>query len=323
MRKDFYKYIVSLIFAILASCNSRDEIVFHRVENIIVDTIPIQQIFAPTFITLTNDILTVTSYSTSPMLHFYKLPSLSYIYSTGKKGQGPGEIQQFPMICQSVSSDNLYIWGYTAREIREFAFKNDSISLVKIYDLDKYETFNQLHVLQDSLFIYSAIPSDFSIKKYDLKANCEVEKIVLKTKGDQPFYSPNYGFVAANDSCIVYAYNYKKQIDIYDVNTLKLTKRIIDRYNYTTPALDDNNNNVMHYISVVAGEKYFYALYRGRSEINSTENSDIMEVYDYNGNPVSKYTFTICPQIFIVDEVGHFLYGFSYHYQDYLLKCRL
>ena len=39
------------------------------------------------------------------------------------------------------------------------------------------------------------------------------------------YLSDGDGVMAANDSVIIVAYHYKKQIDIYDVSTLKLKKR--------------------------------------------------------------------------------------------------
>ena len=306
------------------SC-SNNNIEFTDLKNITVDTIPIQHLFSPTFMTTTKNTLTITSYGgTNKMLHFYKIPELKYMSSSGEKGRGPNEISLFPMICQSVSSDKLRIWGYTPLTIMEWNIDNDSLSLNRTHTLGKYENFNQLHIIQDSIFLYSAIPSEFSIKKYNLNSGKEMGEIALKIDAhNEPFYSSNYGFVAANDSFIVYAYNYKKQIDIYDVSTLQLKKRISGNYQYQTPIVGDNANNVQQYISVVAGEKYFYALYRGGASKNRTMNSDVIEVFDYDGKPVSKYIFDICPQIFTLDEANQMLYGFSYDFTDHLLKCHL
>jgi hypothetical protein len=316
---------IAVLFIFIASCNNNSsKIVFDYVENKSVDTIPIQHIFIPTFMTLTQDLLTITSYGSGEMLHFYKTPALKYLYSTGRNGQGPHEFQAFPMIGQTTSANKLYIWGYTPITIKEWIVRNDSLVLNETYRLNHYENFNQLHVVQDSIFVYSAIPSDFSIKKYNLKANREIGKIALKMdEHQQPFYSSNYGLVAANDSFIVYAYYYKKQIDIYDVFSLKLKKRISGNYDYQTPIVGDNDNNIQQYINVVAGQQYFYALYQGRSSKNKTINSDVIEVFDYNGNPVAKYTFDICPQIFTIDETNHILYGYNFKFEDHLLKCNL
>ncbi|MDR1582922.1 MAG: TolB-like 6-bladed beta-propeller domain-containing protein [Prevotellaceae bacterium] len=316
---------ITVLFVIIVSCNKNSsKITFDHVENRFVDTIPIQHIFSPTFMTLTQDLLMITSYGSGEMLHFYKIPALQHLYSTGRKGQGPHEFQVFPMIGQTTNANKLYIWGYTPITINEWIIHNDSLVLNKKYQLSHYENFNQLHIVQDSIFVYSAIPSDFSIKKYDLKANREIEKIALKMdEHREPFYSSNYGLAAANDSCIVYAYYYKKQIDIYDIFSLKLKKRISDNSNDQTPIVGDNDNNIQQYIGLVAGKKYFYALYQGRSRKNKTINSDAIEVFDYEGNSVVKYTFDICPQIFTIDETNHILYGYCFEFEDYLLKCNL
>ena len=323
MRKKIL-HLTAFLF-IITSCNNKSDFIFDHVENITVDTIPIQHIFpSPQEMTITGDILTVASYGSGEMLHFYKIPALKYMYSASKKGQGPGEFQAFPMICHNTGSDKLYIWGYTPLTINEWLIHNDSLLLNKTHTLNQYETFNQLHIVHDSLFIYSAIPSDFSIKKYNLNTHKETGKISLKI-GDhnQPFFSLDYGFVAATDSCMVYAYNYKKQIDIYDIASLKLKKRLSDNKNYPPPVIGDYDDNVHQYINIVAGKKYFYALYHGKYGKDRTVNGDIIEVFDYNGNPVVKYVFNICPRVFTIDEANNMLYGYSFHYQDYLIKCRL
>lgn len=133
----------------------------------------------------------------------------------------------------------------------------------------------------------------------------------------------DYGLVVANQTSIVYAYKFKKQIDIYDLETLRLKKRIIDRYDYVNPDME-SDDNVYHYTNVVAGKKYLYVLYQGRSSKNKPVNNDFIEVYDYDGNPITKYVFdNISPYLFSIDEINHVLYGFSYDYEDYLLKCYL
>jgi len=292
-----------------------------------VDTIQMQHLFVPAFMTIIDNILIISSSdsdSSGNMLHLYKLPDVEYLYSASGKGRGPNEFYSFPMIVQTTHLDRLYLWGYTPLTIKEWSIKNDSLSLINTYILGKYENFNQLHIAQDSLFIYSAIPGDFSIKKYNINENKETGKISFKIdEHHQPYYSSNYGLVAANESVIVYAYRYKKQFDIYDILSLKLKKRITGNYDDKPINMDDFNSNVQYYTNIVAGEKYFYALYRGRPGKERTVNSDSIEVFDYDGNPICKYTFDICPQYFTIDESNNMLYGFSANFEDYILKCSL
>ncbi|MDR0725786.1 MAG: TolB-like 6-bladed beta-propeller domain-containing protein [Prevotellaceae bacterium] len=319
-----YVFFLSILFAVaLSACTAKktdDNIVFKNIEHLHADTIQLQNIFDPIFVTLTNGVLTFTSYQSSPMLHFYETPSLKYLYSTGIKGKGPSDIQIFPMICRNTSSDTLYIWGYTPVTIKSFSVYKDSLSLVKTYNLNNYETFNNPHIIRDSIFLYSN-SEDMSIKKCDLETNLSTGKLSFKTDSHgQSAFSENYGLFAANDSLIIYAYQYKKQIDIYDIASLQLKTRIIDKYEYEPPTFN-YTENVLYYISIVAENKYFYVMYRGRNSENVPLNNDIIEVFDYDGNPVVKYIFEdIAPQIFTVDEINHYIYGYSYNNQDYLLR---
>ena len=321
-------YFILMSFHLLASCSDKKvDFIFNRTEHIVVDTIPIQHLFSPAFMAAKKDMLIMTSNgadNSGNMLHLYRLPTLEYMYSNGSNGRGPNEFSSFPLIAQTTHMNRLYLWGYTPLTIKEWEIRNDSLSLNNTYTLNQYENFNQLHIAQDSLFIYSAIPGDFSIKKYNLDKHKKTGKIALKMdKESQPYYSPNYGLVAANESVIVYAYYYKKQFDIYDISSLRLKKRITGIYDDQHIDLDDFDSNVQHYTNIVAGEKYFYALYRGRPRKERTINSDVIEVFDYDGNPVVKYTFEICPQYFTIDESNNVLYGFSFDFEDYILRCSL
>ena len=321
-------YFFTILSCILSSCTNQDVAFFSgKVDSLLVDTIPIQHLFSPAFMAVVDDIFVVTSNGTDisgNMLHFYKLPDMEYLFSTSGKGRGPNEFVSFPMIAQSSKANRLYLWGYTPYTIKEWVIKDDSLSLVHTYETNKYENFNQLHIVQDSLFIYSAIPGDFSIKKYNLERKKETGKISFKIdEHRQPFYSSNYGLVAANESVILYAYWYKRQIDIFDIKTMRLIKRISGKYDKQQIDLDHFNSNVQYYVNIFSGEKFFYVIFRGRSHKDRTINSDILEIYDYEGSQIANISFNISPHYFAIDEANSMMYGFSLNFEDYLLKCSL
>ena len=124
-----------------------------------------------------------------------------------------------------------------------------------------------------------------------------------------------------NLSLIIYAYVYKNQIDIYNVDDLKLRKRINGDNNEERIVVGDFENNINHYVSVLAGKKYFYALYRGSKPSN--ENDYVMEVFNYDGETIVRYSFDIVPFLFEVDEDNGFIYGYNPKYEDYLLRYKL
>jgi hypothetical protein len=72
----------------------------------------------------------------------------------GRKGIGPDEFQLFPIIYQNIHSDKLYIWGYTPLSIHGYTIHNDLLTLSESYTLEKYETFNQLHIVIRSKLIF-------------------------------------------------------------------------------------------------------------------------------------------------------------------------
>lgn len=73
------------------------------------------------------------------------------------------------------------------------------------------------------------------------------------------YLSDGDGVMAANDSVIIVAYHYKKQIDIYDVSTLKLKKRLIGDYR-PQKLTDDFTENEYHYVDIVAAVCLFPVL---------------------------------------------------------------
>jgi hypothetical protein len=307
------------------SCERSKEIdkKFPEIKRLVAEKIEIESIFNPIFVNIKKDFLLFSAYHSPHMLYLYSLPDVTFLYSSGLQGNGPNEFEtSFSMFCKS-SSPDVYIWGYTPTRIKQFSItETGELLFKKNIDLSLHETFNQMHIVQDSLLIYSAIPSEFAIKKYNLNNNTVEGKIEIK-KDNHPesmFYS-NRGFVAANDSIIVYSYLYKDQIDLYRVNDLTLKERIIGEHTDAKIIIGDIENNIEYYISVLAGKKYFYALYNGAKATN--ENDYAIEVYDCNGTPIIKYLFDIPPFLFEVDEENGFIYGYNSNYEDYIIRYKI
>lgn len=315
---------ISILFFI--SCRHSYEKEINDIETLFiqVDTIHIKKVFSPTFMEVKKDFLVITSYGSGEMIHVYKLPELKYLNSFGSKGQGPDEIQVFPMICYTSDPLFFYIWGYTDKSIYKcnYSYDNDKLNVHKKINLQKYETFNQPYIFNDSLFIYSTVPSEYSIKKYNIKLNELSGIIKIKQESDQPFFDINYGLMAANNKNILYAYNYKKEIDIYDMSSMQLKNRLIGKYAKNADISYDDNENILQYINIVAKEHYFYTLYKG-NYLNSNSNDCIIEKFNYDGKLINRYKFNICPQIFTIDEENNMIYGYNNQYEDFIIRAKL
>jgi hypothetical protein len=317
--------ILLFIIIFYSCCNNNyqeKEFAFNEMKYLSAEKVVVEEILIPDFITKTKDFLFIASSKSDTVLHTYSLPDLNHQKSDGTHGAGPNEFQAFPMFCESNADSLVYIWGYTPLIIKKYSVNADGdLILEKEHLLNLYESFNNMHIINDSLFIYY-LPDNLCIKKHDLSNNKLIDKIDLqKDNHKESYFYSNRGVIAVNDSSIIYAYLFKKQIDIYDLNTMKLRTVIKDNKKYEKPKVGDFENTIQYYTSIVLGEKYFYVLYHGTSVF--MDNKEIIEVYDYEANSIIKYTFDTPPFLFVVDEAAGYIYGYNPKQEDALLKYKL
>lgn len=311
-------FIFCSILLLINFCRNNDISVPERIELKAERTL-LEEIISPEFLTRVDDKLIIASSHSDYMLHVYSLPDLKYLHFAGRKGRGPDEIPLFPMFCESLNQ-TLYVWGYGPRRIRKIEVnQNGELNPNDTIDLPRYEAFNYMHIFNDSLLIYY-LPDNLEIVKIDLKNQKFLDNIQMK-KDDhiESFFYSNRGTIAANDSFVVFAYLFKKQIDIYRLNDFGLHKEITGNYKYKAPIPGDPNTVVHYYTQIVAGENFFYALCK-----DNKNKSVVMEVYDYNGEFVKEFTFDLAPTLFAVDENNKTIYGFANDdkFEPYLLRFR-
>lgn len=283
-----------------------------------------EEIFHPDYITSIENILVISSSKSDSMLLYYNLPNMTLIEKSGSRGNAVDEFQAFPMFCHSQMNNSLYIWGYTPITIKRFILDNEkSLIQTNTYNVN-YEPFNYMHIIKDSILVYY-LPDNLEIKLISLNNNELLDQISLKKDShNESFFYSNRGMIIANDSTIVHSYFFKKRIDIYDIETLKL-KTVIGNSNNKVNIIEKDFSKVKyHYVNLVAGEKYFYALYSGQNnQENPTGANNKIEVYDYDGNPIIEYRFDIPPLLYTVDEKNQMIYGFNNYFEDYLLSYKM
>lgn len=70
---------------------------FHESKKVFAEKIPVSEMFSPDFVTKSGDYFIISSSRSDTTLFLYKTPSLTFKNATGIKGNGPDEIQMFPM----------------------------------------------------------------------------------------------------------------------------------------------------------------------------------------------------------------------------------
>jgi len=84
----------------------------------------VKEIHVPVFLTRVDDKMVLSTDNTKcldgdPLLFIYSLPDFKLLGSSGTKGKGPGEINLFPMFCES---ENESIYGYALNSNYEPCF---------------------------------------------------------------------------------------------------------------------------------------------------------------------------------------------------------
>ena len=321
--------IIMLLLAwCVVSCGSRVttiDPVFEKEQRLEAEAIPVNQLLAPDFMVEKNGFLFVASSKADTMIQIYALPSLSYAGGMGRKGRGPDEFYAFPMFCSADSKEYIYIWGTTPNIIKKGRVTGSgSVEYVKDLVVKSVDNLNNMHIMQDSILTYF-LPTSLTVKQYDLVNN--QEKICLQLPAEnhrEPSYYANRGTLAGNDSLMLYVYLFKKQIDMYDVKTGGLIWRISDNKHYAVPEVGaDFADWKFQYTNVVMGEKFFYAVSPRSVTSKIAEQGLSVEVFDYNGGPVIRYSFDISPTCMVVDERNGYIYGYNYQYPESLLRYKL
>ena len=102
---------VFLMAWMLSACSQPrvDGTIFHESKKVFAEKIPVSEMFSPDFVTKSGDYFIISSSRSDTTLFLYETPSLTFKNATGIKGNGPDEIQMFPMFCHTLDNDYLYI----------------------------------------------------------------------------------------------------------------------------------------------------------------------------------------------------------------------
>jgi hypothetical protein len=275
--------------ALLANCKIEDIVVIpdvFPVEKILTyETYQITEVIDPVQYVVVNDCLFLMGMQSEPIFQQYKLPELTYVKSFGTRGRGPKEYIS-PWMSVSPNLQTLYIKNlsefntYRITHNGELAYQGD-------IKLPSNVLYNQFHIINDSLLIYNMGPDNMGIEKVNLQTK-ESNRILLDDNYDGEYFrNAERGIVAANDKHIVYAYTYRKQMDIYNIDDMSLEVRLRAKgRQYASQPIERNSPH--YYRDVCLTERYIYALYVN-PDTDDDDNKRYVEVFDYEGTPLKRY----------------------------------
>ena len=215
-------------------------------------------ILYPLSIMVSEDRLVVCQPDMEQMFSVYRLPDIDYLYSFGRKGQGPDEFATI-YFKRIVPTDEGFKLCCNDRRIYRVSLDDGSI-LNKEKIVSDYDLFNGFAVINDSLCCFT-----------DMRGK------------DTPFLMYNSGYVVAKDDGSVWAffYGYFDCFEIYG-NDGVLQKTICTG---RSPYEKSGKRRVCYpYVPQTVGE-YIYCI-RSRENLSA---ADQLQVWRWDGTPVVSY----------------------------------
>lgn len=332
-------YIMKLLLSIgclilLFSCNNKNRENLHNGAESVVSIdessdlviqgteIALDVVIHPNRMGIGNGILFISCFKCDTMIYTFALPSLKLLSSFARKGEGPDDFL-FPVFCGS-KNNLVSVWGLSnLRIIKQFQVTNQGDWVFKKgFELKDNKAYNQPYLLRDSFLFYNEFPPQLSVERvylYDLSKTKQL-KFDKDKEITESFFQMNKGDLLASDSGIAYLYYYKNRIDFYDFD-LNIIKSHSNKESSVRVNRQNYNESLVYYVNSYAGNKFLYALKRGKPLSLLMDSSfDCMEIYDWKGNMVTEFKLNPTPDLFVVDEMNSIIYGCNYNYPDYIFR---
>jgi hypothetical protein len=333
----FNKNLINIVFIAMismffASCGTKETKLFSKEHPIVFNKMNIGEHFgAVSKMKAINDYLIITAksveFSTQEQLVDKKTRTC---YSFGQTGEGPGRLLQGYDIIP-INDKHIGIYDLHKRTIFDFAID----SILKYTEHCEPEIlikgFPNLSLAVDRLndSIYVSMNMENGFKRFTL-INKYGENIIstglLPSKKDENISDfahlfAYYGKLTTNQNeqkvaiCTHYAgifqiYNCKT---LTDIQLLKEHSLFLADYEEKNGNFAPNSKTRWGYLAIDSNDKYVFALYSG---LNQTENPDgtflrsnIIHVFDWNGNPVCQLSLNRRIMNMCVDDSN--LYGYD------------
>lgn len=268
--------------------------------------------------------------------YVYNYPEFKFLYSFGKRGHGPMEyLMPVPL---KNTPDNYFSFRDHAGNKFVTYLLTDTASIITYTDVLKPTDNNQflweINQVDDSLFLLKRQSPKWSRRElWNLYTKEIIDSIpnsfdFEKTMGND-YYAIFEDFqIASKNDRFALGYLLMDFIEIGSIknNTMTIEKSIGTKKSpefYLYGQMGGKYgvkflNNVMYYEGIKCGEKYIYALYAnvplgkygGILSLGATHSSCI-EVYSWEGEPVTLLKLNNSLSDFFVDETTHTIYGIN------------
>lgn len=277
----------------------------------------------------TNNII-VYDFHSGSCYTLFDNASGEYITRFGTIGQGPTDIPSpcfgyLSKRCFSVFNDQTrIIMQYNTDSLRSHSI-NSAVSCLTKYDIPDAQ-FSRIITINDSLFIGAGVyKSRYQYVLFDKHNKVLSYDVDIYNSSDETFnvytkFLSNQGVFVMHPHKNLFAYslNFSSNIDFFQVenNKIHLIKslRLGDPSYHSVVesqmfSADLTEKTIIGYLDISATSNYIYALYSDQKVYENGRKSNVVLVYDWEGNPVKKYILDTDTYYITADESHNRLFA--------------
>lgn len=267
-----------------------------------------------------------------PPIHVITADDLSYAFSQGKIGFGPGEISNVSEFDFGSNDSTFWIYSSMEKRISEFSlYEHSELAIHQIKQPENFFKAFSCLFLTDSTFLGMFVDSPHRLVEFGLTGNYEKGYGTLENFTGRPdldnfnLAQINNGWFNSNPEKSVFAIAsiYYDKIDVFNTRT-KEFKTIYgpDPKVYELLVSDEDGGLSVgfswdapyQYRDIELTEDRIYALYGGISEPEIQKTSEIaktLRVYDMNGNLLEQYELDRSLRSIALDIKNKKIYGIT------------
>lgn len=321
-------FILYLICTLFYSCSSNEKEI-NKIN--IVNSFPVnyaltadsiivrEAMIAPMGVTITGDYLIVYNMGKKKLFDCFKLPECRYLYSAIEIGGGPQDFyNSIDLSAFNSTSTGFDIVELGIPTVKHIEVSDTAMSIKNSPFLEIAGIVRYLSALSNNLYLASNenLSEEYELQLYDAETKERIEfsnypkydNVELDNTIKRKFVAMKSLAVHPDKEKFAFFYTWFKEFRIYNNSGTQLNRVQINIPPVITSYEHDVDRRIDAYGQSYATSNYIYVF--SRSDLKN-EETDKIEVWDWEGNPVSTLSFDLRLQCFAVDESDSKLYATS------------
>lgn len=267
-----------------------------------------------------------------PLMHVIDAGDMSYNFSQGKMGFGPGEISDASDFDLGSNDSTFWVYSSMEKRISEFSlFEPSELAKKQIKQPENFFKAYSCLILTDSTFLGMFVDSPYRLVEFGFNNDFEkgygtLENFTERTDLDNFNLSQiNSGWFNSNYDKTIFAIAsiFYDKIDVFDTRTKEFKTiygpdpEVFDfevDYKDSGPSLSFSWDAPYQYRDIEITNDRIYALYGGTSEPEISKTSEIartLRVYDLDGNLLELYHLDRSLRSIALDIENKKIYGIT------------